>query len=680
MTTEGPGSREDLLEIDPRENPDWAFARNRHILMKTSSSEFSCSAFSTHLRIRDGDFYGPNRDYPWQGLLVVGSQGRQYKVLDGIYLSVGIPIEAERVLAGPGKVYYVYRDARGEVFSLVLSLEQRGGTAMLRASAGRNCEFALLADMTPTDTWPQNPHSFELTSRGMLVRSPSVPMHLRVDGFDGGEDLGQDLHWKYKLGDGFRKWVNGEIVFISRERSAFLSALLHSPTGDLRIEVAPCRGAPAELDPGKISLPEYGPGLLARCLRLRLSTLARYGLSLDGTWYPEAGSWWFRSPWLRDALEGIRWNLEAYVSVLGWSTRLVSLIRGLISIARRRDGLPLIADSGLDRTSDAPPQLLNVALELAERLGSRTLLSESLELIGDICGRFLSGGTFSDSVLADSIVCSPANSSWIDSVAMVDGLRWPTRLPGNWSGIGLDPFEAQYGLVEVNALYLEALDRVRRICEKDSLRTPEGVDELTSVLASGFNRHFCSEGIPNLTLVPSLGLKDPTSGSPGVVAVSALMGIVYEPSQISRIWSIVERDLLVERSPVALGSGRMPFGILVRAGDEPYLGDGQYHGSVVWPRDTPYLIRLAKAGGKGVAAILVSNLDHMIGEGAVGYCQELFSLPTGGKGSGSEFHSNPVPVKNPAQYWSHWCDPYLDHLEELGLSGSGIPIIRQGVR
>jgi hypothetical protein len=130
----------------------------------------------------------------------------------------------------------------------------------------------------------------------------------------------------------------------------------------------------------------------------------------------------------------------------------------------------------------------------------------------------------------------------------------------------------------------------------------------------------------------------------------------------------------VNRIPVTLGDGPMAFGMLVRAGDQPYLGDEQYHGSVVWPRDTPYLIRLAEACGRGVAGMLLSNLDHMVCEGAVGYCHELFSLPAGGGENGSESHRNPVPVKNPAQYWSHWCDPYINHLEELGLPVPGYPL------
>jgi hypothetical protein len=55
----------------------------------------------------------------------------------------------------------------------------------------------------------------------------------------------------------------------------------------------------------------------------------------------------------------------------------------------------------------------------------------------------------------------------------------------------------------------------------------------------------------------------------------------------------------------------------------------------------------------------------MVSEAAIGYCSELFSLPVGGNPSPGPEAENPVPVKNPAQYWSHWCDPYLEHSLEL---------------
>jgi hypothetical protein len=72
-----------------------------------------------------------------------------------------------------------------------------------------------------------------------------------------------------------------------------------------------------------------------------------------------------------------------------------------------------------------------------------------------------------------------------------------------------------------------------------------------------------------------------------------------------------------------------------------------------------------EAVGENPLGLLVSNLDHMVCEGVIGYCGELFSLPVGRNPSPSAESENPVPVKNPAQYWSHWCDPFLEHLTDL---------------
>ncbi|MDP7976809.1 MAG: hypothetical protein RAK25_06750, partial [TACK group archaeon] len=53
--------------------------------------------------------------------------------------------------------------------------------------------------------------------------------------------------------------------------------------------------------------------------------------------------------------------------------------------------------------------------------------------------------------------------------------------------------------------------------------------------------------------------------------------------------------------------------------------------------------------------ILISNLDATASDGALLYVPELYSL------DGDEL----VPVKNPAQFWSNWVDPYLAYLDVM---------------
>jgi len=130
---------------------------------------------------------------------------------------------------------------------------------------------------------------------------------------------------------------------------------------------------------------------------------------------------------------------------------------------------------------------------------------------------------------------------------------------------------------------------------------------------------------------------------------------VFDKKDLEKMWPHIEK-LLVRRN------GKV-FGVLCRnTRDRIYYNDYQYHGSVVWPRDTPYLIKYLKIIGKAdlVNEILESNLDHQMNEGAIFYSNELFSLPEGKNPNPTDMSNNPVPVKNPIQLWSHFCDDYLN--------------------
>jgi glycogen debranching enzyme len=132
---------------------------------------------------------------------------------------------------------------------------------------------------------------------------------------------------------------------------------------------------------------------------------------------------------------------------------------------------------------------------------------------------------------------------------------------------------------------------------------------------------------------------------------------VFSRDELARVWDATRDKLLVER-------GGKAFGILAKdSAERVYYGDEQYHEAVVWPRDTPYLIRLLELLGEEgtVRDILDSNLGHMVEEQAVFYGSELFSLPEGRNPHPTGDSQDPVPVKDPVQFWSQWVDPYLRH-------------------
>jgi hypothetical protein len=158
------------------------------------------------------------------------------------------------------------------------------------------------------------------------------------------------------------------------------------------------------------------------------------------------------------------------------------------------------------------------------------------------------------------------------------------------------------------------------------------------------------------------GKTDPAVTSMGVVTLSLLKHL-FNQNEIDRAWSIVKERLLIRRLPASFGSSPVPFGILVKdSAKRIYFDDDEYHEAVTWPRDIPYLLELAKTTGEpDPRNILLNVLDESLSEGALFYTGELYSLPEGGNPNpNSPLSDNPVPVKNQVQYWSHWCDPFLD--------------------
>jgi hypothetical protein len=655
-----------MFEIQPVENPDWDYARNKLVILKSPLAEFSMSALTAPVNIGEFTFYGGNRDYSWQGLLGGPFNGELYKIFDSVYFSV--PETSLRaldiVLDGLNSCTCRYFSGRGEKVSFRLTVKSATHEILFEALVNRPCWYTIMLDSRPAESWAESIYRIKPRD-GMLEIAPStIPYRLIVEGFSRIEQTNLKIKWRYKLGDGFRRIDSGIVRFIEHQRLLHIPVMLFAPKGYLRIKIPHFIDVPEteSCTPEAVGTNIRGSSI-ADAIDLRLRTLSSYSILSDGIWFPEAGSWWFRKPWIRDSLEGIRWNMKTYFQILKWDHKVISLVNYLFAMFKSLGGLPITVGSK-EFASDAPPQLLNIACKTAEMLTSSEMLLETLETAQFISARLLKGGQISNTVIRDSILCSPANSSWIDSVVACEGKSWPTRLPRSWAEHEVDPFSSNYALLEVNALYIEALTKLKAACEHFKVETRGSLDELLSILSEGFARYFMKQSVPPITVVPTLGLVDHTLGSPLVIALSVLKEMYDE--ELTRIWRVVSDNLLVYRRLMLLGKERYPFGILVRAVEKaPYLGDEEYHGSTIWPRDTPYLLRLMEKVGEDVNGLLVNNLDHMLVEGAVGYCNELFSLPVGGNSFNSLESDNPVPVKNPAQYWSHWCDPYLEHMPEL---------------
>jgi glycogen debranching enzyme len=156
------------------------------------------------------------------------------------------------------------------------------------------------------------------------------------------------------------------------------------------------------------------------------------------------------------------------------------------------------------------------------------------------------------------------------------------------------------------------------------------------------------------------------------VAAAALLGEdVLGQQQFQLISAKAKRSLLQCRRLVRFGDALLPFGIVANNSDHRiYYDDPDYHSDVIWPRSTPYLIRLLSEAGEhdAVEALLLNTLDHQMTEGAILYSHELLSKPCGNNPSPDpDLSRNPVPVKNPIQFWSQWCDPFLEMFEHRSI-------------
>lgn len=663
------------VDLDSDEVPDWGYARNRHVLLRCPVLEYSTSTFDAPVPSPVGVLHGGNRDFSWQGLLAGPVRGEIHKLLDALYYK---PADAEglrpvSVRAWRDSANYAYVDERGERYEVSISVAIGRGVGVLSARASRPTIFVPLLDMRRAEAAEAPNYSVCAEDGCLSVSSSGTPLRLVVTEFDEAQKLELSLDWVYKLGDGFRAVEDGKVLFVKHVRKVYAPVALASRRGGLRVEVplplVKYRGPRAGVEEkARVAKILKAPPQITEAILLRVDRLLSFGSPINSIVAPEAGAMWFRRVWSSDLLEGLRWNLRTYVEALGQSAWLVSLVRELLRMAYEMEGLRVLVTEG-EYSSVSLPQLINVSSRLSLMVGDRGGARGASKLAARACEALRTGREFSGCRLHEGLILCKANSSWIDVMYPIEGGRWPTRLPWEWRG--LVPSDGYFALVEVNALFIEALSSLIKAAKGAGLEVQEEVVELRDELLEGYRRWFAAEGgLPPMTIEPTAGLVDRTKSSMGVVALAVLKDEVYGREGLEGAWRGVEQ-LLVRRRLVELGDGWEVFGVLTRRDElRPFLGDLEYHGAVVWPRDTPYLLEVMKALSMDVYGVLVNNLDHMVSEGAVGYANELFSLPLGENPhpAGKE-PLNPVPVKNYAQYWSHWCDPYIDYFGRAGEGG-----------
>ncbi|MEM1514814.1 MAG: hypothetical protein QXH24_02010 [Candidatus Bathyarchaeia archaeon] len=666
-------------EFDTIEDPDWDYARNKHVLIRDGLIEYSTSSFDAPVITSMGMMHGGNRDFPWQGLLVGPVDNKLYKVLDALYYSTldAKNLKPVSVRSRRDSADYIYVDEDGERYVVTVSVNTRGDEAIFSAYAQKSSIFLPILDARDTESNLQPSYTIHNRNDSLIIESSAVPITFEIKGFDHVKRLNLTLNWVYKLDDGWRRIENGKVFFIRHLRRVQAPVALISKKGILEIKIPLPRvrfkriklrvkdGLRKLYSILKESSPELTPKIVDAIL-LRVDRLTSFGVPLGLTLAPEAGSMWFKRVWVRDLLEGLRWNILTYTEIFNLSEWLIELIRYLILVAYRNNGLRVFVDKG-DYVSDAFPQLINVATMLYERTKERILLRESTKIMLEAYKQLKFQKGFSGCNLYEGLIVCKANSSWLDVLYPINDIIWPTRLPLDW--IGRVTPEDNFALLEVNSLFIECLNNLMISLKGAEEKIPEELYEFSSELLHGYKRWFLQNGtLQPITVEPVSGLRDYTKSSLCVISIASLKEIFYDKKALMKVWKDI-KQLLVRRKLMEIGNGYEIFGVLVRDIErKPYLGDLEYHGAVIWPRDTPYLIKVMEELDmeKEIHGILINNLDHMISEGAIGYANELFSLPTGQNPSSiKEQTFSPVPVKNYAQYWSHWCDPYIKYFGKI---------------
>jgi hypothetical protein len=674
------------VALPPVENLDGGGSRTRHVILKRRHASLSQSVFSCRI----GEKIAPNRDYPYEGLYVL-SDNDYWKFIDTLAFGVRagdqwLALEPKSVRASPWDCEYAYEadglSARVDYYLY----DARGGAGIMNVTLrGELADDATIVLEPFFDIrFMYDPSTPDAHRASVVSGALTVCVGARTACLTAKDALfvrrGRQVLWKYKLGSGNRCWQYDRLRFVAEKRviSSFYDIEVEGPEASLRFACGESadaafghlEGEYGRNDDMRASMirdalfPCYAPD--DRDVLFRALGADRFGMPVDGVLFREAGDFWFRSVWFRDMFEGLIHNYQTIRKIEGMAGMREALLRSF-DLQDDRGRIPnrLVPGAGgrkPDYNSADATLLAFVLAGMLVRDGSDGDLAQSAAAA---FRKYLDGIRRCDIELngpprirPNGLISVPSWHSWTDGMRNVEGCLLPIRASEAWErdlvrrNATEELFQQKFFLPEINAQWMRALeagwlfsryDRDFAMADTCKIYYNRARDSYKPVFlnpATGYlNNLVCTD---DFALGPQA---DPTPGSPGVVAAAMLGLDVFTMRELEGIAAFAKNRLLRTK-------WGMPFGIIVRESDrEVYLGDPEYHEAVVWPRDTPYLIRLLALTGDAptVSGLLASNLRHQMEEGFVFYNHELFS--------GDD---DRVPVKNPVQWWSQWVDPYLD--------------------
>ncbi len=756
------------------------------------SAEWVQSVYSCRFEVNGKTFIAPNRDYPYEGLLV-HQDGENWKFIDcigvGMQTSDGryASFDAESnvgVRASPWKVTYDYKalcdfpdGGKAELpFSVSYILHSCStpaavtGCIELTFQDGQGLPRPDLAVIV--QPFLDLRHMFAAADHGNYqvwsddnrITTASYNRRLtfyiqdgEINHFEGFESLS----WFYKLGAGNRKESFSHeqramaTVFIAEHKNvaAFFSFRFESP-GTKQIffsccldnsqqvlseaEVHQIATQSEEADRKKLQEversfstvnEEYRHAVWARIIGLtKFKSYVPSRHSGESIPVPHAGAWWFRTAWFRDMFEGILSSFRTLMLLPDEKANLKEIILLALSGRDRSTGLVVnripefksgrASYDGCDATLLCFITAHKYVLETKDLDLAWTVVRAAMETIS--C--FLHGWLSASSPEVDGppkvdlptglLRCAP-HHSWLDTRAQCVQYagykmdRLPSRISAKFvkdiydhsiskEDVGALLSSPSFFLPEINAQWIEMLRGAVDVLKffltaqhpPDSLiQEARQFEQIISPLLARAKQSFipvfwndeagflynavCDNKCAAHVMDKTRTVCDEIECEAAITAAAMLGKEVFEDQHLEKIWARAQKVLLVYRWPVKYGKEKLPFGVMAKNNDDRiYYDDSQYHNDVIWPRSTPYLAKLLSILGRKdlVKGLLVNALDHQMTEGVVFYSHELLSRPFGNNlwpNKGTQY--NPVPVKNPIQFWSQWCDLLVDFFASEGV-------------
>ncbi len=703
-------SVEDLgIELQPFEDMSYGGARLKQAVLKRPQATWSQSIFSCTFE----DKVIPNRDYPYQGLHML-VDGQNWKFLDGIAIGIKkagkyLPLRSGSVLLYPWKAVYRYE---GDGFDLkvdyyLLRFEEANGTAariLVTLETSQPVED-LSIDVEPYADIrhmyePSNPGAHQGAvddNRLRILRDEKCILIGASNSTPKIREWNESSWWYYKLGSGFREHRDGEIRFRGEGREIVSLGELEFSFKDNKatLLIITCSSsrenainlyekASREYEANEKAEQNIAEEVMkkldlkinsketSRDVILRALAMLGFGMYSEQVKIPEAGDFWFRNIWFRDVYEGLLGNLKT-LHILKKHNDIKNILLYSLNTLNAQGQLPnRISPYGEVDYNSADSTLLMyiVAGEHLKITGDKELAGLILKAARHTFKGYLNAEldmvNGAPVLNQNGLLSASAWHSWTDSRRWhnVDGTSalMPARLSDEFAvkliretgkNAEQEASKPKFFLPEINAQWIRTLAAMLEISKLAPARNEalrEGCLELLVRAVQSYRETFWRDDrLFNAVTID--GKKDPVMGSPSLVAMALLSDLnVFSEAEINAFMKNVKLELLANRN-------ERPFGVIVKnSGKRVYFDDDQYHEAVVWPRDTPYLTHLLQKTGEfeTIKQILISNLEHQMSESAILYNSELFSS-----------ENDLIPMKNPVQWWSQWCDPYINFQEIL---------------